>query len=91
LEKIITPATSRQVIDFAIGVGGAGGAQPTQSQGNGTATTVTMYGQTLLTANGGLGSTDIDGGDGATVSSMGVSYCGGGGMGSVRWWNGFHE
>jgi len=53
LEKIIIPATSRQVIDFTIGVGGAGGAQPTQSGGNSTSTTVTMYGQTLLTANGG--------------------------------------
>jgi len=42
LEKITIPVTSRQVIDFTIGVGGAGGAQPTQSRGNGTATTVTM-------------------------------------------------
>jgi len=52
LESITIPVTSRQVIDFTIGVGGAGGAQPTQSRGNGTSTTRTMYGQTLLTANG---------------------------------------
>jgi len=43
-----------------------------------------MYGQTLLTANGGLGSTGIDGGDGATTSLRGVSCGGGGGMGSVN-------
>jgi len=49
LEKITIPVTSRQVIGFTIGVGGDGGAQPTQSIGNGTSTTVTM---TLLTANG---------------------------------------
>jgi len=84
LEKITIPVTSGQVIDFTIGVGGAGGAQPSQSGGNGTATTITMYGQTLLTANGGLGSTGIDGGNGATTSLMGVSCGGGGGMGSVN-------
>jgi len=84
LEKITIPVTSRQVIDFTIGVGGAGGAQPTQSGGNSTSTTVTMYGQTLLTANGGLGSAGIDGGNGATTSSMGASCSGGGGMGSVN-------
>jgi len=43
-----------------------------------------MYGQSLLTANGGLGSTGIDGGDGATTSSTGVSCDGGGGMGCVN-------
>jgi len=43
-----------------------------------------MYGQTSLTANGGLGSTGIDGGNGATTSLMGVSCGGGGGMGSVN-------
>jgi len=43
-----------------------------------------MYDQTLLTANGGLGSTGIDGGNGATNSSTGVSCGGGGGMGSVN-------
>jgi len=84
LEKMTIPVTSRQVIDFTIGAGGAGGAggaQPTQSRGNGTSTTVTtMYGQTLLTANGGLGSTGIDGGNGATAS-MGVSWW--------RWRKGF--
>jgi len=61
LEKITIPATSRQVINFTIGVGGAGGGGSTQSGGNGTATTITMYGQTILTANGGLGSTGING------------------------------
>jgi len=64
--------------------GGDGGAQQTQSGGNSTYTTITMYGQSLLTANGGLGSTGIDGGDGATTSSTGVSCDGGGGMGSVN-------
>jgi len=83
LEKITIPATSRQIIDFTIGVGGAGGGGA-GSGGNGTATTVTMYGQTILTANGGLGSTGIDGGDGATTSLTGVSCGGGGGMGSVN-------
>jgi len=82
LENITIPVTRGQVIDFTIGVGGAGGAQPTQSRGNGTDTTITMYGQTLLTANGGLESTGIDGGNGATTST-GVS-CGGGGMGFVN-------
>jgi len=53
LEKITIPATSGQVIDFTIGVGGAG-AGGAGSGGNGTATTITMYGQTILTANGGL-------------------------------------
>jgi len=43
-----------------------------------------MYGQTIFTAYGGLGSTGIDGGDGATTSSTGVSCGGGGGMGSVN-------
>jgi len=42
-----------------------------------------MYGQTILTANGSLGSTGINGGDGATTST-GVSCGGGGGMGSVN-------
>jgi len=84
LEKITIPVTSGQVIDFTIGVGGAGGAQPNQSRGNGTSTIITMYGQTLLTANGGLESTGIDGGDGATTSLAGVSCGGGGGMGSVN-------
>jgi len=84
LEKITIPVTSRQVIDFTIGVGGAGGAEPTQRGGNGTSTIVIMYGQTLLTANGGLGSTGINGGDGATTSSTGVSCGGGGGMGPVN-------
>jgi len=42
LEKIAIPVTSRQVMDFTIGVGGAGGAQPTQSGGNGTSTTITL-------------------------------------------------
>jgi len=42
-----------------------------------------MYSQTLLTANGGLGSTGADGGNGATTS-MGVSCGGGGGMGSLN-------
>jgi len=83
LEKITIPVTSRQVIDFTIGVGGA---QPTQSGGNGTSKTVTMCGQTLLTANGGLGSTGIDRGDGATTYFMGVSCGGGGGVGSVKWY-----
>jgi len=59
LEKITIPITSGQVIDFTIGVGGAGGAQPTQSGGNGTATTITRYGQTLLTADGDLGCTGM--------------------------------
>jgi len=54
LEKITIPVTSEQVLDFTIGVGGAGGAEPTQSGGNGTSTTITMYGQTLLAANGGF-------------------------------------
>jgi len=81
LEKISIPVTIRQVIDFTIGVGGA---QPTQSGGNGIATTVTMYGQTLWTANRGYGSTGIDGGNGATTSSTGVSCGRGGGMGSVN-------
>jgi len=43
-----------------------------------------MYGQTILTSNGGLGSTGINGGDGATTSSTGVLSGGGGGMGSVN-------
>jgi hypothetical protein len=43
-----------------------------------------MYGQTILTANRGLGSTGINGGDGATTSLTGVSCGGGGGMGSVN-------
>jgi len=43
-----------------------------------------MYGKTILTAHGGLGSTGINGGDGATTSSTGVSCGGGGGMGSVN-------
>jgi len=43
-----------------------------------------MYGQTIVTANGGLGSTGINGGDGATTSLTGVSCGGGGGMGSVN-------
>jgi len=43
-----------------------------------------MYGQTILTANGGLGSTGINGGDGGTTSLTGVSCGGGGGMGSVN-------
>jgi hypothetical protein len=63
LEKITILVTNAQVIDFTIGVGetipGQLKAQPTQSRGNGTATTVTMYGQTLLIANGGFGSTGI--------------------------------
>jgi len=84
LEKITIPVTSRQVIDFTIGVEGAGGAQSTQSQGNGAATTVNIYGQTILKANGGLGSTGSNGGDGATTSSTGVSCGRGGGMGSVN-------
>jgi len=84
LEKITIPVTSRQVKDFTIGAGGAGGAQPTQSRGNSTPKTITMYGQTLLTANGGLGFTGIDGGDGATTSLTGNSSGIGGGMGSVN-------
>jgi len=74
LEKITIPATSGQVIDFTIGVGGVGvgGSGGGGSGDNGTAATVTMYGQTILTANGGLGSTGINGGDGATTSSAGV-------------------
>jgi len=56
LEKITIPATSRQVIDFTFGVGGGGRGEG--SRGNGTAKTLTMYGQT---ANGGLGSTGING------------------------------
>jgi len=76
LEKITIHVTGRQVINFTIGVGGAVGAQPDQSRGNGIATTVTMYGQTLLTAKGGLGSTGINGGDGATTSSTGFSWTG---------------
>jgi len=40
--------------------------------------------ETLLTANGGLGSTGIDGGNGATTSLNGVSCGGGCGMGSLN-------
>jgi len=46
--------------------------------------TTLLSGGTVFTANGGLGSTGIDGGDGATTSLAGVSCGGGGGMDSVN-------
>jgi len=50
ITTLLSGGTSGQVIDFTIGVGGAGGAG-TGSRGNGIATTITMYGQTILTAD----------------------------------------
>jgi len=78
LQKITIPVASGQVIDFTIGSGGSGGA-PKSGGSNGGTTTISMYGQSILTCAGGLGSTGINRADGP--SSAGVTCSGGGGMG----------
>jgi len=83
LEKITIPVTSGQVISFNIGTGGTAGTATSVSGSNGGTTTVSMYGQIILTAGGGAGSPGIDGGGLASTAS-GISCCGGGGMGSVN-------
>jgi len=60
LQKITIPATSGQVIDFTIGTGRTGGT-PSVSPGDGGITTVPMYGQTILNADGGAGASGMDG------------------------------
>jgi len=72
------PVTSGQVIDFTIGNSGSGGA-PESSRSDGGTTTVSIYGQSILTCAGGLGSTGINGADGS--SSAGITCSSGGGMG----------
>jgi len=79
LQKITIPATSGQVINFTIGTGGTTGT-PSVSLGDGGNTTVTMYGQTILNADGGSGASGMDGG-GLSSSASGISCGGGGGMG----------
>jgi len=79
LQKITIPATSGQVINFTIETGGTAGT-PSVSPSNGSITTVTMYGQTILNADGGSGASGMDGG-GIASSSSGISCGGGGGMG----------
>jgi len=83
LEKITIPVTSGQVISFTIGAGGTAGSVTSISGSNGGTTTVTMYGQTILTAGGGAGSTGING-RGLESSASGILCGGGGGMGSVN-------
>jgi len=48
--------------------------------GNGSITTITMYGQTILTVDGGSGASGLDGG-GLASSASGISCGGGGEMG----------
>jgi len=64
---------SGQVIDFTIGSGGSGGA-PKSGGSNGSTTTVTIYGQSILTCTGGLGSTEINGADGPSSACAEVMY-----------------
>jgi len=75
LQKITIPATSGQVINFTIGTGGTAGT-PSVSPGDGGITTVTMYGQTILNADGGSGASGLDS-RGIASSASGIS-CGGG-------------
>jgi len=83
LEKITIPVTSGQVISFTIGTGGTAGSATDVSGGDGSSTIITMYGQIILTAIGGLGSTSIIGADGPSTST-GITCGGGSGMGLVN-------